>query len=58
MILNRCSDNVHYRSLDVDGVSHSNLEDIGNKVILHTGVHLDNVATLSTNIEIVDGDSF
>ena len=58
MILNRCSDSVHYRSLDVDGISHSNLKDIGNKVILHTGVHLDNVATLSTNIEIVDGDSF
>ena len=33
-------------------------EDIGNKVVFHTRVHLDNVSSLAPHIQIVDGNSF
>ena len=33
-------------------------EDIGNKVVFHTRVHLDNVPPLAPHIQIVDGNSF
>ena len=32
-------------------------KDIGNKVVLHTRVHLDNVPPLPPHIQIVDGNS-
>ena len=45
-------------SLDMDvGVDRGD-EDIGNKVVFHTRVHLDNVPPLAPHIQIVDGNPF
>ena len=31
-------------------------ENVGDKVVLHSGVDLNDVASLATNVEVVDGD--
>ena len=33
-------------------------ENVGNKVVLHSGVDLDNVTSLTTDIQVVDGSTF
>ena len=45
-------------SLNVDVGVGRGKEDIGDKVILYSRIHLHNVASLATNIEVVDGDTF
>ena len=45
-------------SLDMDVRVDGGDEDIGNKVVFHTRVYLDNVPPLAPHIQIVDGNSF
>lgn len=43
--------------LNVDVVSSSHVEDVGNEVVFDTRIHLDNVASLPSDVQIVDGDT-
>ena len=45
-------------SLDMDIRVDRGDEDIGNKVVLHTRVHLGTVPPLALHVQIVDGNSF
>lgn len=46
-----------YNLLEVDVIAILDEHAVGYKVILHTGVDLYDVATLSTNIQILDLDT-
>ena len=41
-------------SLDMNVVASSHYEDIGYEIILHSGVDLDNVASLAPHVKVVD----
>ena len=39
--------------LDMDAISRVDIQSIWYKVVLHCGVHLDNVSSLSSDVEVV-----
>ena len=47
-----------FHSLNMDVRVDRGDKNIGDKVILHTRVHLDNVPSLAPHVQVVDGSSF
>ncbi len=39
----------------MNAVTDGSHKSIGHKVILHSRIHLNNISTLSTDIEVIDG---
>ena len=52
-----CGKGSFLHSLDVNVVISGHCECVGDKVILHSWIHLHNVASLATHVQVVDGGS-
>ena len=45
-------------SLNVDVGTIGSMENVGDKVVLHSGVDLDDVSSLAAHVQVVDGGTF